>query len=311
MINKEEILKTITIICSHENVATAIKETLTKSEFNIEPLRNVTMVHVETGLNGANLQDCTGIDIAYKMLINEPTKKIILYHVIPLEFIRKKNQKLDIVLVKPNVRFLEIPFTAEALVNAFESKNVEIDSETTKNALNKHIQGQLSGIWHDIRKASDPLHPEEGWVTDMVAKGIETAKELFPMLIDKDNTFIITFLEEVSRMREEIRKGEDLEGTFCDMEGTLFSNDILNEGVLSFLRKDEREGKSITLWTDGNIPELQSLLNIHEIPYQLHPKRNFAGAVVETAIDDMDENSFTAVTKIYAKTFIRVQDIPV
>ena len=93
------------------------------------------------------------------------------------------------------------------------------------------------------------------------------------------------------------------------MEGTLFSNSVLNQSVLQFLKTKEAEGKKVTLWTDGNLAELQLLLDANNILYPLHAKRNFAGAIIEMAIDDMDQHSFTAVTKMYARTFVRVQDI--
>ena len=307
---KEKILETITIICSSENVATETKKLLAESTIDITPLQNTTIIAVENTLNGARMQDFSGIDMAYKMLINEPSKKIILYHVTPVEFLRKRNQKLDIILAKPNIRLLEMPFPIEKMVNAFESKSIEIDSEATKNALNEHIRGQLSGIWHDIKKAPDPLNPGQGWQAEMVAKGIQKAKELFSMLANKDNAFILKFLEEISAIREEVRKGENLTGIFCDMEGTLFTNGALNKTLLNFLHKQENDGKEIILWTDGNLSELQSLLDANNITYQFQAKRSFAGAIVEMAIDDMDEHSFTAITKIYAKKFTRVQDIP-
>lgn len=309
MITEEEVLETITIICSSEDVVTEMKRSLAESGINITPLQDTTIIAVENTLNGALMQDFSGIDMAHNMLIDEPSKKIILYHVTPIAFLRQRKPRLDIILAKPNVRLLEMPFPVKTMVNAFELPNTEVDPQATKNALNEYIRGQLSGIWHDIKKASDPLNPAQGWQAEMVAKGIQTAKESFPMLADKDNAFIVKFLEEISTIREEVRKGEELSGVFCDIEGTLFTNGTLNSSLLNFLRKKESEGKEITLWTDGNLSELQSLLDVNNITYQLTAKRSFAGAIVEMAIDDMDEHSFTAITKIYAKKFTRVQDI--
>jgi hydroxymethylpyrimidine pyrophosphatase-like HAD family hydrolase len=104
-------------------------------------------------------------------------------------------------------------------------------------------------------------------------------------------------------------KGQKLNGLFCDIEGTLFSNGVLNAHVLATIKQNEAEGKEITLWTDGNLTELQALLDANKITYPLRAKRDFAGAVVEMAIDDMDEHSFSALTKVYAERFIRAQDL--
>jgi hypothetical protein len=309
MDKKKEILETITILCSGKNIPGEMKAHMYESVIDIESLRNVAIIAVENNLHGGRLQDFYGIDMAYDMLIKEPSKKIILYHVTPVEFLRKKKQKLDILLAKPNIRLLEMPFSIETIVSVFESKNIEIDSQNTKDALDEYIKRELSVIWHDIRKAPDPLNPEQGWQTDIVAKGIKIAKDLFPMLTDKDNSFVLKFLEETSAIREEVCKGKIFNGIFCDIEGTFFSNDILNSTLLEFLQKQEIKGQTITLWTDGDISKLQSLLNVRKITYPLRAKRDFAGAIVEMAIDDMDEHSFSVITKIYAKKFRQVQYI--
>lgn len=307
--SKQEILDTITILCSSETVAVSMKQSLLESDIDIEPLGNTTIIAVENTIGGAKMQSCKGIDMAQNMLINDQNCKIILYHVLPVEYLRKNHQKLDIVLAKPNVRLLEMPFSLETLATAFQTKSINIDSSSTQDALNKHIAGELSSIWHDIKKAPDPLHPSDGWQKSCVVSGIAKAKEVFPMLADKDNAFILQFLEETSAKREEVRKGETFSGIFCDMEGTLFSNGTLNNAVLEFLRKHEAEGKEIRLWSDGNLPELQPLLDVNNITYQLNAKRDFAGAIVEMAIDDMDEHSFSAITKVFAKEFKQVGSI--
>jgi hypothetical protein len=305
----QEILNTINIICSGENVPAQMKKSLLESDIDLTPLLDTTIIAVENTLNGRRLSEHTGIDIAYEILIKEPNRKIILYSPVQIEFLLKKKPNLKIILGKPNVRLMESPFSPKNMVLVFETKNFEIDPLETKDALSEELRGHLSSIWHDLRKASDPLNPGTGWQADIVALGFQRAKEIFPMLIDKDNAFILNFLEEISSIREEVRKGESLSGIFCDIEGTLFSNGILNNAVLEFLNKNKKEGKEITLWSDGNLSELQSLLDMNKITYKLYAKRDFAGAIVEIAIDDMDEHSFSAMTKIYAKKFIRVQDI--
>ena len=297
------------VVLANGDVPKVMKEDLLNSLIDIEPLKDTTIIQVENVQNGGYAQNFKGIDMAHEILTKDPHRHIILYSPCPLEFLRKRKEKLDILLAKPNVRLLEAPFSIATMVSAFESSALAVDSKDTAKALTDHVRGALSGIFHDIRKAKDPLNPEGEWQIKIVAAGFKHAKETFPMLADKDNTTILKFLEEISANREEVRKGERLTGTFCDMEGTLFANGVLQNATLETLKKHEAEGKEITLWTDGNIAELQSLLDANGITYKLHAKRDYAGAIVETAIDDMDENSFTALTKIYAEKFIRVQDL--
>ncbi|MCE9585172.1 hypothetical protein K8Q94_00925 [Candidatus Nomurabacteria bacterium] len=304
---KEKVLDSITILANGD-VPEVMKKSLAESQTDLTPLCDTTIIQAENISHGGYLQEHYGIDMALQILAKEPNRKIILYSPLTLENLRKRKEKLELILAKPNARFLEMPFSIKTLVSAFQAEVTEMDAEKTAIALTNHVKGALSGIFHNIRKAKNPLQPEGQWQTEIVAKGFATAKEIFPMLADKDNASILSFLEEISADREEIRKGEELTGIFCDMEGTLFANGILNNALLTFLHQQEIESKIITLWTDGNIAELQTMLDANGITWQLKAKRDFAGAIVEMAIDDMDENSFTGLTKIFAKRFRPIQE---
>ena len=101
-------------------------------------------------------------------------------------------------------------------------------------------------------------------------------------------------------------KGQNIEGVFCDIEGTLFNGEELNQDTLNKLKEFESQGKNITLWTDGETTKLQELLNKNSITYPLKSKIDHAGASAEIVIDNDDENTFSAKTKIFAKKFIKV-----
>jgi len=305
---KEKILDSITILANGD-VPEVMKKSLAKSQIDLTPLCDTMIIQAENTANGLHkLQTHYGIDMALQILAKEPNRKIILYSPLTIENLRQRKENFELILAKPNTRFLEMPFSIETMVSAFQKETTGIDTTKAALALTKHVKDALFGIFHDIRKAKNPLQPEGEWQTKIVAKGFATAKEIFPILADKDNAYILSFLEEISTEREEIRKGEELAGIFCDIEGTLFANGILNNTLLAFLHQQDLEGKTITLWTDGNIAELQTLLDMNEITWPLKVKRGFAGAIVEMAIDDMDENSFTGLTKIFAKRFRPIQE---
>lgn len=305
----EDALASITIIASADSVSVSMKEELAKKPEALKALRGVTMIAVENTIDGAKMQSCTGVKIAHDIIKKEPNKRIILYSVTQLEYVRLKQKDIDILLAMPNVRHIEEPCSIEGMVALFEQTTNQATAEQAATAMAEHVRGQLSGIWHDTRKAKNPFAPQGDYEKQMVASGIARAKESFPMLATKDDESVLRFLEEVSGVREEVMKGNRLTGLFCDMEGTLFSNGVLNANVLATLNDNEAKGKEITLWTDGNLPELQALLDANSINYPLRAKRDFAGAIVEIAIDDMDEHSFSALTKVYAERFIRVDDL--
>ncbi len=305
----QEALGSITVITSHEHVNKGIKEELAKKPNSLKVLSGATIIMVENTLNGAKLQQFTGVTIAMRLIVQDPNKKILLYSASPLWLIRQRQKDVDILLAKPNVRHIEVPCSVEDMAELFEQKSKKADTEQAANAMADRARRELGGIWHDIKKAKNPFAPQGDYEKQMVASGIARAKESFPMLATKDDESVLRFLEEVSGVREEVMKGNRLTGLFCDMEGTLFSNGVLNANVLATLNDNEAKGKEITLWTDGNLPELQALLDANNINYPLRAKRDFAGAIVEIAIDDMDEHSFSALTKVYAERFIRVDDL--
>ncbi len=306
---KKPVLDSITVL-ANGNVPEEIKKDLLNTLTDITPLKDTTIIQTENNSHGGHLQDHHGIDMALEILTKDPNRKIILYSPIQIDHLSKRKENFEIILAKPNVRFLEAPFSIETMVSAFQKEATEIDAAKAATTLAKHVKDAVFGIFHDIRKAKNPLQPEGEWQIKIVTQGFTKAKEIFPMLEDKDNAFILSFLEEISADREEVRKGEELDGIFCDMEGTLFTNGTLNDALLTFLHQQEVKSKTITLWTDGDIANLQTLLDTHGITWPLKAKRDFAGAIVEMAIDDMDENSFTGLTKIFAKRFTPAQDFP-
>jgi hypothetical protein len=173
------------------------------------------------------------------------------------------------------------------------------------NVIKALNDSKLDAIWREIGRKSDCLNPHDRHVV----RGIEMAKNHFPALIGKSNEFVLNFLEEASFFRQEVYRGKYLSGVFCDVEAVLFTGDALNEAVFNFLQQKENEGKEIVLLSDGNLLELQLSLDIVNITYELRPKREIAGAIVEMVIDHMDEHSFSAFTKIYAHEFVEARNI--
>lgn len=309
---RQEILDSIKVYASYDAVITAIKENLLESDINIDSLANTTIIAVENKINGASMQSCSGFTIAHNLLKVNPEAKIILYHVLPVKYFSETKGVCDmfnLVSTKPNVRLISVPATPKEFALVFQEEGIKADANTIKESLNEHITAGLSQIWHSIGKVSNPLQPDNELDVNAVRLGISKAKEIFPMLSDKDNSFIIQFLKEASSNRAEVAKGKTFSGIFCDIEGTLLIDSKVHNKVFEFLKQNEKEGKDISLWTDGNLSEIQLLLDANSVSYKLYAKRDFAGAIVEMAIDDMDEISFSAITKIFVEKFLPVNSI--
>ncbi len=171
----------------------------------------------------------------------------------------------------------------------------------------KEILNKVSQLLHKIHISSmdqfDTLPENEA---KNLPKLISDAKEYFPALEGKTDKEIVEFLFQIRQNVPEVMKGQNIEGVYCDIEGTLFNGEELNQKTLNTLKELESQGKNITLWTDGDVSQLQTLLDKNGIDYPLKSKIDHAGASVEIVIDNDDQNTFSAKTKIFAKKFIKV-----
>lgn len=103
---------------------------------------------------------------------------------------------------------------------------------------------------------------------------------------------------------------EMLPGIFCDVEGTLISNDkkVTNEDILNLLVLfEEQEKKPVTLWTGGDIRELEKFLYLRGLwRFPVVSKEIFRGCRVEMAYDDLPREEFEKHYGIMAETFIKI-----
>jgi len=100
-------------------------------------------------------------------------------------------------------------------------------------------------------------------------------------------------------------KNQIIEGVFCDIQGTLLDyEDKINIEVLEILKRYEKEGKIINLWTGGEIEEYQEKIWKLGIKYPILSKYNFKDSIVEIAIDDMPKRNFQKKYGIKAKKFV-------
>ena len=265
-------------------------------------LNGMTFVMNETDIDGNALQNCHGVSLSIEALRDNAAKKVTLLGWLTLDYIRTKKPEVDYLLSKENFRFLRLPATPTDIISAWQ-KPADAVEGADPGAIQGYTQRKIGYLLHIIHGKNPREHRDASDVQQMVW---ETKKE-FPSLVDKTDDEIFDFLLAASAKREEVRKGENLSGVFCDIEGTILVDSNVRQDTLEKLEEYEAQGKSVILWTDGDIDQISLQLRKHGIEYPIHAKADYAGATVEVAIDDLDEIAFTARTKIQAKTFMRVE----
>ena len=271
---------------------------------NAEDFRNVNIIVVENSANNHRLEECYGITIAMEMLRKNPDAKVILYGVLSLNYLQTKKPEIDVVLKYENARFILLPFTMEKIADIFKSNNT-VDLKYT---VTDEVRKKLGVINHSLSHVKNINNPNPGYEVGEIDSAIHMTKEYFPAVSNFTNSEVLEFLKSVSADRKEIMKGQEILGVYCDTEGTILVDGKLNTNVISILREYEQQNKTITLWTDGDIEALKVTLEKLGVNYPLKSKFDYAGALAEIVIDDKDEYTFSAMTKISARKFIHITD---
>lgn len=96
--------------------------------------------------------------------------------------------------------------------------------------------------------------------------------------------------------------GKYFPGIFCDLEGTLLTGNEVNLQLLNELN-ELSANKPITLWTSGDLKEYQRKLIAKGIFWKLVSKKDFFGAEVEIAFDDLSYEKFQSEFGIKVRSF--------
>ena len=302
----ELIIKTFKFYVNRESITEAIKKGL--QDFDLTGLENTAIVCLENNTDGRKLSSFYGVDITENIVNKNEADRILMYGFAGIDIVKEKKPKVELLLAKDNISYLEAPFTPEDIINKLKENKTETIGGVDKlqGIQDREILEKVSNLIHEIH-----AHEEaDGRITMTTPREmpemVKKAKEYFPSLVDKTDDEIVKFLFGVRKNVPEVMKGQNIEGVFCDIEGTLFNGKELNQETLSKLKQFEGEGKNITLWTDGDTAKLQELLNENGITYPLKSKIDFAGASAEIVFDNDDHNTFSAKTKIFAKKFIKI-----
>ncbi len=214
----------------------------------------------------------------------------------------KGDKEIQYLVTRPNIRFLRLPFTPTTLLNhLLQEAPITQNQDDTAKAEQELYDYKISILKHDLKNLKNSRNTEHH------EQFIERAKEYFPDWTDKTDQEIIQYVEESNLLARTITQTKEMEGVYCDIEGTLIVDSKVNSAVLSQLADFElKEGKKITLWSGGDITSYRDLLPELNITYPLISKFSCRGFTVEVAIDDLDENELKNTYGISAKRFIRV-----
>jgi len=197
----------------------------------------------------------------------------------------------------PNVVFLDsLQLTnglTPALQEAQEMKRPK-DELAVELAGKKFVQDELGILAHDLYHVRNGNKDQASWA--------ERAKKVFGDLPFEE---LAAKVEAGDKPQGSSFEGRYLEGVFCDVEGTLIQNGQINEQLRSELEAKSQE-KPITIWTDGDIKELGSVLRHAGITWKIVPKSEFAGARVAEAYDDLSPEELNARTNIEVLNYHQV-----
>ena len=146
-------------------------------EANMQSLKDVTIIDFSYDLNGGGRSPEIGsLSLALEKILVNPEKKIILTSLVDIDtFLNARNidndkkDTLKLLLSKPNVKFLEIPYSLEKLSKVFENKeDIENTIDTLQFYESKWWQPYLREFFSTLDLKA--LHLENSIVIDLRAE---------------------------------------------------------------------------------------------------------------------------------------------
>lgn len=120
LVDAIKIVDTMEFYFPNDDFVALMKEELKKEDCS--NLTNARIICFELKLKeGDKLSDFKGIDLALEKLTQNPDAPMILTSFIDItgNALDEKRNKLDLLLSKPNVKFIRLPFTLSSLINLF------------------------------------------------------------------------------------------------------------------------------------------------------------------------------------------------
>lgn len=268
----------------------------------------VLVEHTKDGESGKR-SDFLGLDIA--LSLNPQESPIILSSFMPEEYFAhgagysgKDSSKFHSLMAKQRVGYLRLPFTAEDLLGKYKELVGDSKEEDILAIEINRIDSFESNMGSIQHTAQSHIGMDSDYSRQVIANAISKARTIGVSGSDEEVTLQIKNFKYQSK--SSIFAGRFFPGVFCDVEGTLFFKDgQVNTEMLSKL-KELSKTKPITLWTGGDIKELDKILAKNGINWKLISKRDLTGAEVETSYDDEEFPVFFEKYGVKVRNFNKV-----
>lgn len=245
------------------------------------------------------LTDFKGLDVALELPDDRP---LLFCSFMPESYFVKDKEmasKFFALMAKKQVVFLNTINSMDYFYDQYQilinsSKELDLLAiELEKDRREKEVLGKIKHVIGHLSSESITYEQE-------VAKGIAQAREAG--IIGSDEEILEKIMSfEYSKLAGKF-SGKYFPGVFCDLEGTLFLSEQINQQLLEEL-KVLAKTKPITLWTAGNIEHYQEKLLANGIFWKLVSKQDFVGAEVEIAFDDYSYERFQSEFGIKVRNF--------
>lgn len=254
------------------------------------------------------------LESALEMVTANPAQKILLVSTFTRETLEKIGDgKYKDFIALPNVGFLSLQQDDDSDVPS--PRIHPIDDINAKQKLTATISANGANVirflQHNLEPSKfthDPYNPEWEREKQNLEKSLKKAQKSFPALESIEQ--MLDFVLGVDTNLPEVMKGKKIDGVYVDVDGTLLTQDNqLNQSVIDRLKAYEAEGKDITVWTGGNVTEKKQQLSKLWIDWPVVSKYDYAGAIAEIVIDDLDQSRFITQSKICPQLFINVDEI--
>jgi hypothetical protein len=247
--------------------------------------------------------DFFGLNFASNII--EVKNPIILFSFLPEEFFvsSDKADKFNAFMAKKGCGFLQLPFGPEQILSKYnELLNTEKEEDLLAIEINRinTFETEMAKIQHSSYRSVGVSSDRD---KEIVVKAVSEARKLG--LSGSDEEIINQIINFKRQPKNSIFAGKFFPGVFCDLEGTLLKDGIVDNIMLELLRNFSKE-KPITLWTGGDVQELKKILIRNNITWKLVSKYDLAGAEVEMAYDNEDFSVFFEKYAIKVRNFNKV-----
>jgi hypothetical protein len=263
----------------------------------IEKLENVVgelnLVLAEYKEPGFARTDYKGLDIALSLKPQEAP--IILCSFMPENYFLENestSSKYQALMAKKRVGYLRLPFDTDQFLlkyNELLNDNKEEDLLAIEINNIEILQNEMGTIRHSIGHLTN-ADKDSDYSKVRIAKALIDGRKIG--LSGSDEEVIDQIMNfNYQPISNSYMVGKFFPGVFCDVENTLLINGEVNSEILNILNIQSRKN-IINLWTGGDLKEIKKILLKNHITWKLVSKYSFAGAEIESAIDDEDYSTF-------------------